>query len=296
MTLPMTPSWHAERTPDAAAVVMGSSGETTTYAELEDRSTPAGPGAAIAGHRRRRPHRHPHGEQPAVPRGGVGGPALRPPLHRDQQPPAPGRGAVRARRLRRRRCWSPRRRWPRSSPGSTCRAIPVRVSAAGDLPGFERYDDVLAGEVAGPARRRARGPGDAVLVGHDGRPKGVRKPLPGTPFGDPSAAPVQVAQGIGAVRCRPGLGVPLPGAAVPLGAARLLDVDAPARRHGRGDGAVRSPAVPRAHRAPPGDARPVRADDVRAHAPAARAEERERYDVSSLPARPARAPRPAPSR
>jgi len=33
--------------------------------------------------------------------------------------------------------------------------------------------------------------------GTTGRPKGVRKPLPGTPFGDPSAAPVQVAEGIG---------------------------------------------------------------------------------------------------
>jgi fatty-acyl-CoA synthase len=33
--------------------------------------------------------------------------------------------------------------------------------------------------------------------GTTGRPKGVRKPLPGTPFGDPSAAPVQIAQGIG---------------------------------------------------------------------------------------------------
>src|SRR5438034_127442 len=35
---PMTPSWHAEETPDAAAIVMGATGETVTYAQLEERS------------------------------------------------------------------------------------------------------------------------------------------------------------------------------------------------------------------------------------------------------------------
>jgi long-chain acyl-CoA synthetase len=34
--LSMTPSWHAERTPDAPAIIIGA--ETVTYAELEDRS------------------------------------------------------------------------------------------------------------------------------------------------------------------------------------------------------------------------------------------------------------------
>ena len=34
----LTPSWHAAHTPDAPAIVMGSSGATTTYADLEDRS------------------------------------------------------------------------------------------------------------------------------------------------------------------------------------------------------------------------------------------------------------------
>jgi fatty-acyl-CoA synthase len=37
-TPPMTPTWHAEHTPDAPAIIMGSSRETVTYAELEDRS------------------------------------------------------------------------------------------------------------------------------------------------------------------------------------------------------------------------------------------------------------------
>src|SRR3954452_2918236 len=37
--LPMTPTAHAEHAPDVPAIVMGSSGEQTTFAELEDRST-----------------------------------------------------------------------------------------------------------------------------------------------------------------------------------------------------------------------------------------------------------------
>lgn len=34
----MTPSWHAEGTPDVLAIVRGGTGETVTYAELDDRS------------------------------------------------------------------------------------------------------------------------------------------------------------------------------------------------------------------------------------------------------------------
>ena len=35
----MTPGWHAERAPDRPAIIMGSTGETATFAELEDRSS-----------------------------------------------------------------------------------------------------------------------------------------------------------------------------------------------------------------------------------------------------------------
>src|SRR5258708_14491699 len=35
---PMTPTWHAEHTPDVPAIAMGASGETVTYAQLEERS------------------------------------------------------------------------------------------------------------------------------------------------------------------------------------------------------------------------------------------------------------------
>src|SRR5580692_7576264 len=35
---PLTPSWHAEHTPEAPAIVMGATGEAVSYAQLEDRS------------------------------------------------------------------------------------------------------------------------------------------------------------------------------------------------------------------------------------------------------------------
>jgi fatty-acyl-CoA synthase len=37
--LPMTPGWHAENRPNEPAIVMGATGETVSYAELEDRSS-----------------------------------------------------------------------------------------------------------------------------------------------------------------------------------------------------------------------------------------------------------------
>ena len=104
--------------------------------------------------------------------------------------------------------------------------------------------------------------------GTTGRPKGVRKALPGTPFGDPTAAPVQIAQGIGDVRRRARRRLPLARAALPRRAARVLDVDAPARRAPSSSWSGSTPQqCLAAHRAPPGDPRPVRADDVRADAP-----------------------------
>ena len=130
--------------------------------------------------------------------------------------------------------------------------------------------------------------------GTTGRPKGVRKALPGTPFGDPSAAPVQVAQGIGMFGGKPGARVPVAGAAVSLRAARVLDVDAPPRRDRRRHGEVRSRAVlelieryrvTHAQFVPTMFIRMLKLPK----------EERERYDVSSLqvactPPRPARSP------
>jgi fatty-acyl-CoA synthase len=74
--------------------------------------------------------------------------------------------------------------------------IPVRISAAGHVPGFDRYSKLIA--TAGRAGLTSESEGREMLYssGTTGRPKGVRKSLPGTPLGDPSAVPVQVAAGI----------------------------------------------------------------------------------------------------
>ena len=61
----MTPGWYAERTPDVPAIIMGSSGETVTYAQLEERSVRLARVLRSLGAAGGRSHRHPHGEQPA---------------------------------------------------------------------------------------------------------------------------------------------------------------------------------------------------------------------------------------
>ena len=82
--------------------------------------------------------------------------------------------------------------------------VPIRVCASGALPGFECYADVLTVERADPSDEEREGREMLYSSGTTGRPKGVRKPLPGTAFGDPSAAPVQIAQGIAASGIGPG--------------------------------------------------------------------------------------------
>ena len=72
--------------------------------------------------------------------------------------------------------------------------IPVRISARGGLAGFEPYDEVLAGESAEPLPDEHEGREMLYSSGTTGRPKGVRKPLPGTAFGDPTALPSVIAQ------------------------------------------------------------------------------------------------------
>jgi hypothetical protein len=58
--------------------------------------------------------------------------------------------------------------------------ISVRISAVGELTGFERYDDVLAATEPGPLDDEREGREMLYSSGTTGRPKGVRKPLPGT--------------------------------------------------------------------------------------------------------------------
>ena len=77
-------------------------------------------------------------------------------------------------------------------------AIRIRVSTDGTLPGFDDYDSILAAHAPLPLAESVEGREMLYSSGTTGRPKGVRKPLPGSPFGDPTSAPALIARGIAA--------------------------------------------------------------------------------------------------
>jgi fatty-acyl-CoA synthase len=194
---PLTPSWHAEHAPQAPAVIMAT-GETTTYAELEDRSrrlarawrarglTPGDHVAVLMENNRSFLE-----VAWAAQRSGLYYTAINSHLR-----PAEvqyvlddcGAAALVASEA-----------MAGVVAGLDLSRVPLQLSAVGDLPGFERYDQVVAGEAPGPLEDEAEGREMLYSSGTTGRPKGVRKPLPGTGFGDPSAAPVQIAQGVAAL-------------------------------------------------------------------------------------------------
>jgi long-chain acyl-CoA synthetase len=72
--------------------------------------------------------------------------------------------------------------------------IKIRVTALGELPGFQQYEDVISAVPAGPLEDEREGREMLYSSGTTGRPKGVRKVLPGTHFGDAASAPVQIAE------------------------------------------------------------------------------------------------------
>jgi len=76
--------------------------------------------------------------------------------------------------------------------------IRIRVCTDGALPGFEDYGSIVAHHEPMPLDESVEGREMLYSSGTTGRPKGVRKPLPGTPFGDPTAPPALIAQGIAA--------------------------------------------------------------------------------------------------
>jgi len=81
-------------------------------------------------------------------------------------------------------------------------AVPVRLSVGGAIEGFERYEDEVG--AFEPVRLDHESEGREMLYssGTTGQPKGVRKTLPGTAPGDPTSPPVQIA----AVMARSGAG------------------------------------------------------------------------------------------
>jgi fatty-acyl-CoA synthase len=193
----LTPSWHAQETPDAPAIVMASTGETVTYAELEDhsrrmaralraRGIAAGDHIAILMENNR-----PFLEVAwAAQRSGLYYTAINSHLRPGEvQYVLDDCGAV---------ALVASEAMAEVVGGLDLSRIAVRVSAVGELPGFERYDEVLAAEPPGQLEDEREGREMLYSSGTTGRPKGMRKDLPGTPFGDPSATPVQLAQGLAA--------------------------------------------------------------------------------------------------
>jgi len=189
----LTPSWHAAETPDAPAVIMGSTGEITSYAELEDRSSRfaralrargVGGGDHVAVLME---NNGPFLEVLwAAQRSGLHFTAINSHLREAEvQYVLDDCGAV---------ALVSSVSMADIVSGLDLSRVAVRVSAIGDLPGFEPYGEVLAGAEPGPLDDEQEGREMLYSSGTTGRPKGVRKPLPGTPFGDPSAAPVQIAQ------------------------------------------------------------------------------------------------------
>ena len=191
----MTPSYHAERTPNAPAVIMGTSGETVTYLELEERSKQF---ARALRSRGVRPGQHiailmennrAYLEVAwAAQRSGLYYTAINSHLRTNEvQYILDDCEAVAL----------------VSSPAMAAvidtldlSKIDVRITADGTLAGFEPYEDVIAAESADPLPDEAEGREMLYSSGTTGRPKGVRKELSGLPFGDPAAPPVQIAQGL----------------------------------------------------------------------------------------------------
>ena len=65
-------------------------------------------------------------------------------------------------------------------------AVTTRLSVGGDLPGFERYEDVVAGVDASPLEDESEGAWMLYSSGTTGKPKGILPPLPEGDLGAPS--------------------------------------------------------------------------------------------------------------
>jgi long-chain acyl-CoA synthetase len=199
----MTPSFHARQSPDSPAVLMGTSGEQLTFAELEERSTRFAralrsrgvePGDHIAILMEN--NRAYFEVVWAAQRSGLYFTAINSHLRTGEvQYVLDDCEAV---------ALVSSEAMANVVAGLDVSKLRVRVSVAGTIPDFEDYESVLAGEPPTPLPDEREGREMLYSSGTTGRPKGVRKDLPGTPFGDPSSAPVQIAQGLYARDVGPG--------------------------------------------------------------------------------------------
>ncbi len=191
----LTPGWYAEHTPGVPAIIMGSSGETVTYAQLEERSVRFARALRALGVRvgdhiailmeNNRPYLE---VAWAAQRSGLFYTAINTHLRAGEvRYILNDCGAVAV---------VASESMADVVAGLDLSHIDIRVSAVGDLSGFDRYRDLLASTTADPLSDECEGREMLYSSGTTGRPKGVRKELPGTPLGDPTSAPVQIAQGL----------------------------------------------------------------------------------------------------
>ncbi|KKC07007.1 acyl-CoA synthetase [Mycobacterium nebraskense] len=191
----MAPSWHAASAPHRPAIVMGSDGVSVTYAELEERSRRLAAALRSRGLK--------VGDHLAILMGNdhtfleVAWAAQRAglyytPINNHLRPGEVqyvlddcGASAL----------VSSQALADAVAKLDTVR-VPVRISADGELPGFENYDDVLSAASAATLDEECEGREMLYSSGTTGRPKGVRKPLPGTRFGDPSSVLADIARGL----------------------------------------------------------------------------------------------------
>ncbi|HXQ76521.1 MAG TPA: acyl-CoA synthetase [Acidimicrobiales bacterium] len=82
--------------------------------------------------------------------------------------------------------------------------VPIRLVVGGALPGFEDYEASAQPFESAPLDDESEGREMLYSSGTTGKPKGVRKTLPATSLGDPSAAPVQIASGLAKAGVGPG--------------------------------------------------------------------------------------------
>jgi fatty-acyl-CoA synthase len=188
------PRTHAEGAPDRPALVMGSTGLTTTYGELERRANQAahlfrnaglGPGDALAIVM----ENHPRYLEVAwaAQRTGLRYTAVNSHLTAGEiQYILDDSGA---------KALVASSGVSDALAGLDLSRIRARFVVDGILTGFESYEDQVSAALETPVSDEMEGTEMLYSSGTTGRPKGVRKSLPATPLGDLSARGVQIAQG-----------------------------------------------------------------------------------------------------
>lgn len=191
----MAPSWHAARTPDAPAIVMGSSGVVVTYRQLDERSRKFAQalrsrGLQVGDHIAILMENAPAFLEVAwaAQRAGLYYTAINSHLRPNEVQYV--LNDCRAAALVSSQALAD------VVAGLDLSRIPLRVSADGGLVGFERYDDVLAAQFSAPLVDECEGREMLYSSGTTGWPKGVRKQLFGNRFGDPASIPAQIAHGL----------------------------------------------------------------------------------------------------